>query len=36
MYLKGVGVYKFTALSPDDPAIMQKVREIAREFGVIV
>ncbi len=36
MYLKGVAVDKFTALSPDDPAIMQKVREIAREFGVIV
>ncbi len=36
MYLKGVAVDKFTAVSPDDPAVMQKIREIAKEFGVIV
>ena len=36
MYLKGIAVDKFTAISPDDPATMQKVREIAKEFGVIV
>ena len=36
MYLKGIAVDKFTAMSPDDPAVMQKVREIAKEFGVIV
>lgn len=36
MYLKGIAVDKFTAASPDDPAVMQKVREIAKEFGVIV
>ena len=36
LYLKGVAVDKFTAVSPDDPAVMQKVREIAKEFGVIV
>ena len=36
LYLKGVAVDKFTAASPDDPAVMQKVREIAKEFGVIV
>ena len=36
MYLKGIAVDKFTAVSPDDPATMQKVREIAREFGVLV
>ena len=36
MYLKGIAVDKYTAVSPDDPATMQKVREIAREFGVIV
>jgi len=36
MYLKGIAVDKFTAASPDDPAIMQKVREIAKEFGVVV
>lgn len=36
MYLKGIAVEKFTAASPDDPAVMQKVREMAKEFGVIV
>lgn len=36
MYLKGIAVDKFTAASPDDPAVMRKVREIAKEFGVIV
>lgn len=36
MYLKGIAVDKFTAVSPDDPAVMRKVREIAKEFGVIV
>lgn len=36
LYLKGVAVDKYTALSPDDPAVMQKVREIAKEFGVLV
>ena len=36
LYLKGVAVDKFTAISPDDPSTMQKVREIAKEFGVIV
>ena len=36
MYLKGVAVDKFTAASPDDPAVVQKVREVAKEFGVIV
>jgi len=36
LYLKGVAVDKFTAAAPDDPAVMQKVREIAKEFGVIV
>ena len=36
LYLKGVAVDKYTAASPDDPAVMQKVREIAKEFGVLV
>lgn len=36
MYLKGIAVEKYTATSPDDPAILQKVREIAREFGIMV
>ena len=36
MYLKGIVVDKYTAMSPDDPAVMQKVRDIAKEFGVVV
>lgn len=36
MYLKGIAVEKYTAISPDDPAVLQKVRDIAKEFGVIV
>ena len=35
MYLKGIAVDKYTAISPDDPAVVQKVREVAKEFGVI-
>ena len=34
--MKGIAVNKFKAMSPDDPAVMQKVREIAKEFGVVV
>lgn len=36
MYLKGIAVDKYTALSPDDPAVIQKVREVAKEFGIVV
>lgn len=36
MYLKGIAVDKYTATSPDDVAVMQKVREVAKEFGVMV
>ncbi len=36
MYLKGIAVEKYTAASPDDPAIVQKVREVAKEFGVAI
>lgn len=36
MYLKGIAVDKYTAMSPDDPAVVQKVREVAKEFGVLV
>lgn len=36
MYLKGIAVDKYTAASPDDMAVIQKVREVAKEFGVIV
>ena len=36
MYLKGIAVDKYTTVSPDDLAVMQKVREVAKEFGVLV
>ena len=36
IYLKGIAVDKYTASSPDDAAIIQKVREIGKEFGVMV
>ena len=36
MYLKGIAVDKYTALSPDDAAVIQKIREVAKEFGVII
>lgn len=36
MILKGVSVDKYTPLSPDDPAAMERLREIAKEFGVMV
>lgn len=36
MILKGITVDKYIPLSPDDPMAMQKLREIAKEFGVTV
>jgi len=36
MILKGISVDKYTPTSPDDPAIMQKVRDVAKEFGLRV
>ncbi len=36
MYLKGIAVDKYTPASPDDPAVIAKVRDIAKEFGVRV
>jgi hypothetical protein len=32
--LKGVNPNDYTAASPDDEAVIRKVREIAREMGV--
>lgn len=32
--LKGIAVDKYTPSSPDDPAVIAKVRDIAKEFGV--
>ena len=36
MYLKGIAVDKYTAASPYDAATIQKVREVAKEFGIIL
>lgn len=36
MYLKGIAVDKYTPSSPDDQEIIKKIREIAKEFGVVV
>lgn len=36
MILKGIAVDKYTPMSADDPLAMQKLREIAKEFGVMV
>ncbi len=36
MYLKGIAVDKYTAISPDDAATVQKVREVAKEFGIVL
>lgn len=36
MYLKGIVVDKYTAISPDDAATVQKVREVAKEFGIVL
>ena len=34
LILKGINITKYTPTSPDDPAIMQKVREVGSEFGI--
>lgn len=36
MYLKGIAVDKYTPSSPDDQESIKKIREIAKEFGVVV
>ena len=36
MILKGIAVDKYTPASPDDPVVIQKVKDIAKEFGLIV
>ena len=36
MYLKGIAVDKYTPTSLDDAASIKKIREVAKEFGVIV
>lgn len=34
--LKGIAIDKYTPTSPDDIAVMQKLRQIGMEFGVFV
>ncbi len=34
--LKGVAIDKYTPTSPDDMAVIQKLRDIAKEFGLII
>ena len=36
IYLKGIAVDKYTPSSPDDYAVIAKIQEIAKEFGVMV
>lgn len=34
--LKGVAIDKYTPTSPDDMAVIQKLRGIAKEFGLMI
>ncbi len=34
--LKGIAIDKYTPTSPDDIAVMQKLREVAKEYGLII
>jgi len=36
LILKGLNPDKFNAASPDDPAILEKVRAVAGEMGVVL
>ncbi len=36
LFLKGIPVDKYTPLSPDDPVVVKKLQEAAREFGIII
>ena len=36
LILKGLNPEKFNAASPDDPVLLQKVREVATEMGVLI
>lgn len=36
MILKGIAVDKYTPTSPDDPVVIQKIRDMAKEFGLKV
>lgn len=34
--LKGIAIDKYTPTSPDDFVVMQKLREVAKEYGLII
>ena len=34
--LKGIAIDKYTPTSPDDFAVMQNLREVAKEYGLII
>lgn len=34
--LKGIAIDKYTPTSPDDPAVIKKLWEIGKEFGVFI
>ena len=34
--LKGIAIDKYTPTSPDDFAVMQKLREVAKKYGLII
>ncbi len=34
LLLKGINISEYTDKSPDDPVILTKLKEIAKEFGV--
>jgi hypothetical protein len=34
LLLKGINISSFTDTSPDDPAVITKLKEIAKELGV--
>jgi prophage tail gpP-like protein len=36
LMLKGVDASKWTSVSADDPAVLQKVKDVAKEFGITV
>jgi len=34
--LKGIQVEKYTATTPDDPAVIAKIKEVAKDWGIAV
>ena len=34
IFLKGINIDRYTEISEDDPVVMEKVRQIAVEFGL--